>query len=83
LVSSPVTLPTGADEAGGPPSFKFYELRDNLTCCGICFLTFAPPLVKFKIQYATRRNVSRETVDLIHQSGLGTATTTRCGEDHG
>ena len=30
MVSSPVTLPTGADEAGGPPSFKFYELRDNL-----------------------------------------------------
>jgi transcription elongation factor GreA len=31
LVWSPVTLPTGADEAGGPPSIKFYELRDNLT----------------------------------------------------
>src|SRR3954467_12923053 len=30
LVWSPVTLPTGADEAGGPPSFKFYELRDYL-----------------------------------------------------
>jgi hypothetical protein len=24
------TLPTAADEAGGPPSIKFYELRDNL-----------------------------------------------------
>src|SRR4051812_18652025 len=24
------TLPTAADEAGGPPSMKFYELRDNL-----------------------------------------------------
>src|SRR4051794_6372335 len=30
LVWSPVTLPTGADDAGGPPSFKFYGLRDNL-----------------------------------------------------
>ena len=24
------TLPAAADEAGGPPSIKFYELRDNL-----------------------------------------------------
>jgi hypothetical protein len=32
------TLPTAADEAGGPPSIKFYELRDNLT---------TPPLVHF------------------------------------
>ena len=26
------TLPTAADEAGGPPSIKFYALRDNLPC---------------------------------------------------
>ena len=25
------TLPAAADEAGGPPSIKFYELRDNLS----------------------------------------------------
>jgi len=24
------TLPAGADEAGGPPPTKIYELRDNL-----------------------------------------------------
>jgi hypothetical protein len=24
------TLPAAADEAGGPPPIKFYELRDNL-----------------------------------------------------
>jgi len=24
------TLPAAADEAGGPPSIKFYEPRDNL-----------------------------------------------------
>jgi hypothetical protein len=24
------TLPAAADEVGGPPSIKFYELRDNL-----------------------------------------------------
>jgi len=24
------TLPAAADEAGGSPSIKFYELRDNL-----------------------------------------------------
>jgi len=24
------TLPAAADEPGGPPSIKFYELRDNL-----------------------------------------------------
>jgi len=31
------TLPAAADEAGGPPPTKFYELRDNLAgeadCC--------------------------------------------------
>ena len=27
---SPRTLPTATDEAEGPPSTKFYELRDNL-----------------------------------------------------
>ena len=25
------TVPTGPDEAGGPPPTKFYELRDNLS----------------------------------------------------
>jgi hypothetical protein len=28
------TLPAAADEAGGPPSIKFYELRDNLQKAG-------------------------------------------------
>jgi hypothetical protein len=29
-MGSPATLPTGADGQEGPPSTKFYELRDNL-----------------------------------------------------
>src|SRR5215213_6157482 len=33
------TLPTAADEAGGPPSIKFYELRDNLRNCSRHFLS--------------------------------------------
>src|SRR5215211_6235949 len=28
------TVPTGPDEAGGPPPTKFYELRDNLLASG-------------------------------------------------
>jgi integrase/recombinase XerD len=30
------TLPAAADEAGGPPSIKFYELRDNLFLAREC-----------------------------------------------
>ena len=29
------TLPAAADETGGPPSIKFYELRDNLLSAGL------------------------------------------------
>jgi hypothetical protein len=34
LMGSPATLPTGADGQEGPPSTKFYELRDNLQSTG-------------------------------------------------
>jgi len=38
------TLPAAADEAGGPPSIKFYELRDNLVVGSYENLAIASPL---------------------------------------